>query len=144
MAFEKRDGVYHTFTAVSTGLKQYQFVALASTTSSRLINPTTEGLTIGVITSSGTTGSTGKAGSTDSGSAQTVQLSGIGKVIAGTTKIAPGGYVKASTDGLAAQTTGPTSTSYVGGIALQAVASTSTSSEVIAVLLNPTIGMHTA
>ena len=142
MAFTKGDGTYHSFTAVSTGLSQYQFVTFASTSSFRLVNPTTNGVSIGVLVSSGTTGSTGRAGSTDSGSVQTVQLSGITKVIAGTTKIAPGGYVKASTDGLAAQTTGPTSTSYIGGVSLEDVASTSTSAQVISVLLNPTVGFN--
>ena len=87
MAYEK-PVLTHTFRA-STGLKQYQAVALSGA-NNRLINPTTEGNCIGVLVSSGTTGSTGRAGSTDSGSVQTVQLSGIAKVIAGTTTIDAG------------------------------------------------------
>ena len=142
MAYEKPvPGGTHTFPA-TTGLKQYQFVNFASTSgNNRIARPTTNGVNIGVLISSGATGSTGKAGSTDSGSVQTVQLFGIAKVIAGTTTIAAGGFVKAATDGLAAAATGPTSTSYLGGVALEAVASTSTSAQVISVLLNPTIGL---
>ena len=136
MSFEKvPEGFTHTFRA-STGLRQYQFVNLASTTSVRIARPTTNGVHIGVLISSGTTGSTGRAGSTDSGSVQTVQFAGIAKVLAGSSAIDAGGYVKASTDGLAAPTTGPTSTSFVGGRALEAVTSTSTSQSVFAVLIN--------
>ena len=142
MAFEKRDGIFHTFRA-STGLKQYQFVNFLSTAgNTRIGMPTTNGVSIGVLVSSGTTGSTGRAGSTDSGSVQTVQLAGISKVLCGTTKVAPGGFVKAATDGRAAQTTGPTSTSYLGGIALEDVASTSTSGQIVPVILNPTVGFN--
>lgn len=134
MAFEK-DVFSHTFQA-STGLRQYQCVALSGA-NNRLINPTTEGNCIGVITSSGTTGSTGRAGSTDSGSVQTVQMLGIAKVIAGTTTIDAGDLLKTETDGRAS-TSG--STSYRFGIALDAVASTSTSAQVISVLLSPSYG----
>lgn len=133
MAFEKT-GLTHTFRA-STGLQQYQAVALAS--GSRLIDPTTEGNCIGVLVSSGTTGSTGRAGSTDSGSVQTVQLSGIAKVIAGSTTIDAGDLLKASTDGLASTAS---STSYRFGLSLGTVDSTSTSAQVVSVLLSPNYG----
>src|SRR3990167_8230560 len=103
----------HTFRA-STGLKQYQAVALTGA-NNRLINPTTEGNCIGILVSSGTTGSTGRAGSTDSGSVQTVQLTGIAKVIAGTTTIDASDLIKAATDGRASTSS---STSYRFGLAL--------------------------
>lgn len=124
------EGLCLTF-AASTGLKQYQAVALSGT---RLINPTTEGNCIGILVSSGTTGSTGRAGSTDSGSVQTVQITGKAKVLAGTTGVAGFTPLKASTDGRGS-TAG--STSYRFGIALAAVDSTSTSAHVIPVLLTP-------
>lgn len=120
-----------TFKA-STGLKQYQFVALNS--NGRLINPTTEGNGIGILTSSGTTGSTGRAGSTDSGSVQTVQFYGVAKVIAGTTTIDIGDSLKSEADGRASTSS---STSYRFGVALAAVDSTSTSAHVISALLLP-------
>lgn len=125
---------YSTFPA-STGLKQYQAVALNS--NGRLINPTTEGNVIGILASSGTTGSTGRAGSTDSGSVQTVQLAGIAKVLAGTTGVVIGTKLKASTDGRAS--TAASSTSYLFGLALDAVNSTSTSAHVIGVWLTPSV-----
>ena len=130
MAHELK-GWADTFPA-STGLRQYQFVALNS--NGRLINPTTEGNGIGVITSSGTTGSTGRAGSTDSGSVQTVQFLGIAKVIAGTTTIDIGDSLKSEADGRASTSS---STSYRFGIALSAVDSTSTSAHIISALLTP-------
>ena len=133
MAFEKNVQGGSLTLSASTGLKQYQAVALSG---SRLINPTTEGNCIGVITSSGTTGSTGRAGSTDSGSVQTVQFLGVAKVLAGTTGIAAGGLLKASTDGRCS-TSSVASTSYQFGMALSAVDSTSTSAHVISVLLTP-------
>lgn len=125
------EGLCLTF-AASTGLKQYQAVALSGT---RLINPTTEGNCIGILVSSGTTGSTGRAGSTDSGSVQTVQVSGKSKILAGTTGIAAFAALKASTDGRGS--TAASSTSYRFGVALSAVDSTSTSAHVIPVLLTP-------
>ena len=85
--------------AASTGLKQYQAVALKA--AGVLINPTTEGNCIGVLTSSGTTGSTGRAGSTHSGSVQAVQILGRAKLIAGTTTIDVFDSLKADTDGRA-------------------------------------------
>lgn len=132
MAYEV-PGTTLTFRA-STGLKQYQAVALSGV---RLINPTTEGNTIGILVSSGTTGSTGRAGSTDSGSVQTVQVTGVAKCIAGTTGVAGMTAVKASTDGRCSTAT---STSYRFGVALAAVDSTSTSAHIIPVLLTPAAG----
>src|SRR3990172_9532352 len=134
MAFEKQSFT-HTFRA-STGLKQYQAVALTGA-NNRLINPTTEGNCIGILTSSGTTGSTGRAGSTDSGSVQEVQFLGISKVLAGTTGIVPGSVLRADTDGRASTSALGTSTSYRFGLALGSVLSTSTSAEVVSVLLTP-------
>jgi len=131
MAFEKV-GLTHTFQA-STGLRQYQAVALTGA-NNRLINPTTEGNCVGILVSSGTTGSTGRAGSTDSGSVQTVQLAGIAKVIAGTTTIVASNLIKAATDGRASTSS---STSYRFGLSLGAVDSTSTSAHVVSVLLSP-------
>lgn len=127
---------YLTFPA-STGLKQYQAVALNS--NGRLINPTTEGNCIGILVSSGTTGSTGRAGSTDSGSVQTVQILGKSKILAGTTTIDIADLLKADTDGRASTSS---STSYRFGMALNAVDSTSTSAHVIGVLLTPSFGNY--
>jgi len=139
MAFEKV-GLTHSFQA-STGLKQYQFVNITGA-NNRLINPTTEGNCIGVLISSGTTGSTGLAGSTDSGTVQTVQMSGIAKLIAGTTTIDAGEWVKGAVDGRAEYSTGPTSTSHLAGRSLEAVTSTSTSAQVISVILaSPVTGV---
>lgn len=135
MAYEKIPaGFTHTFPA-STGLRQYQLVHITGA-NNRLLNPTTEGNCIGVLISSGTTGSTGRVGSTDSGSVQTVQFGGIAKVIAGTTTIDAGDLLKASTDGRASTAS---STSYRFGLALEAVNSTSTSAQVISVLLSPSL-----
>lgn len=133
MAFEVND-LRSSFLA-STGLKQYQFVDLNS--AGVLINPTTNGRAIGVITSEGTTGSTGVAGSTTSGTLQTVQFGGIAKVLSGSSAIPIGAFVKASTDGRAS--TG-TSTNAVNGIFLAAGVSTSTVSEILSVLLFPYSG----
>lgn len=127
MAYES-PAFYGTFLA-STGLKQYQAVELNS--AGVLINPTTSGRCIGILTSSGTTGSTGRAGSTTSGTVQTVQFYGIAKVLSGSSAIAIGDVVSASTDGrlAAASTNNPL------GRALAAGVSTSTVTEVISVLL---------
>lgn len=133
MAYES-PSFYGTF-AASTGLKQYQFVDLNA--AGVLINPTTNGRAIGVLVSSGTTGSTGRAGSTTSGSVQTIQWGGIAKVLSGSSAIPIGAFVKASTDGRAS--TG-TSTNAVNGIFLAAGVSTSTVSEVLSVLLFPYSG----
>lgn len=96
MAWENPLGTNHlaVFEA-STGLSQYQFVSLS--TAGLLINPTTNQAVIGVLVSSGTTGSTGLAGVTGSGSVQSVQVYGVAKVLAGSTAIAPGNLVTAST-----------------------------------------------
>ena len=134
MAYEKV-GLTHTFRA-STGLRQYTAVNISGA-NARLLLPTTEGNCIGILISSGTTGSTGRAGSTDSGSVQTVQYSGIAKVIAGTTTIDAGDLLKADTDGRASTSS---STSYRFGVALASVDSTSTSAHVIPVLLSPSYG----
>ena len=118
--------------AASTGLKQYQAVALNAV--GVLINPTTEVNRIGILTSSGTTGSTGRAGSTHSGSVQEVQWYGRAKVIAGTTTIDIGDSLKSEADGRASTSS---STSYRFAVALSAVDSTSTSAQVISALLMP-------
>ena len=131
MAYELQ-GFADTFPA-TTGLKQYQFVNVSGA-NRRLVNPTTEGNGIGILTSSGTTGSTGRAGSTDSGSVQTVQLYGVAKVLAGTTTIDVGDSLKAEADGRASTSS---STSYRFGVALSVVDSTSTSAHVISALLTP-------
>ena len=124
-----------TFPA-STGLRQYQAVNITGA-NKRLIHPTTEGNCIGILTSSGTTGSTGRAGSTDSGSVQTVAVLGKAKLLAGSTTIDAGDLLKASTDGRGS-TSG--STSYRFALALSAVDSTSTSAQIIDVLLSPSYG----
>ena len=136
MAFEKQSFT-HTFRA-STGLKQYQAVDITGA-NNRLINPTTAGPALGVLTSSGTTGSTGRAGSTDSGSVQEVQFLGITKVIAGSTTIDAGDFLTADTDGRCS-TAAASSTGMIFGRALGAVDSTSTSAHVITVLLSPNKG----
>lgn len=127
MAFES-PSFYGTFLA-STGLKQYQCVELNS--AGVLINPTTNGRCIGVLVSSGSTGSTGRAGSTTSGRVQTVQFYGIAKVLSGSSSIVIGDVVTAEADGrvTVASTNNPI------GRALAAGVSTSTVSEVISVLL---------
>lgn len=138
MAYENPLGVY-TFLA-STGLKQYQFVELNS--AGVLINPTTAGPgVLGVLVSSGSTGSTGVAGSTTSGRYQSVQCYGIAKILSGSSSIATADLITAATDGRAKVAT---STDYVQGIALTAGVSTSTVSEVISVLLKTFGSVSTA
>lgn len=127
MAYES-PSFFGTF-AASTGLKQYQAVELNS--AGVLINPTTNGRCIGILCSSGTTSSTGRAGSTTSGSVQTVQFYGIGKILSGSSAIVIGDVISAATDGRAAAA----STNNPLGRALAAGVSTSTVSEVISVLL---------
>lgn len=136
MAYES-PSFYGTFPA-STGLRQYSFVSLNS--DGKLIYPTTNGNAIGILVSSGTTGSTGRAGSTFSGTVQTVQLGGIGKVLSGSSAIPIGALVRAATDGRAS--TG-TSTACVSGMFLAAGVSTSTVSEVLSILLYPFSGTLT-
>lgn len=120
MAYENPQGPL-TIQA-STGLKQYQGVDINS--SGLLINPTTSGRVIGVITSSGSDGSTRD-------SFQTVQIMGVAKVISGSSSIAIGDEITFDTDGRAIVGT----TNYKAGRALAAGASTSTTSEIIPVLL---------
>lgn len=138
MAFEL-PGFYGTFLA-STGLKQYTFVALTSTGSgankvAKLIKPTTAGDCIGILVSSGTTGSTVKKN-------QTVQFYGIGKVRAGSTSFVAGDQVFASSKGLASRAAaGAASTFYIVGQCVLPLASTKEGStggstaEIISVLL---------
>jgi hypothetical protein len=98
MAYES-PSFYGTFPA-STGLQQYQFVALS--TDAELIDPTSAGANvIGVLVSSGTTGSTGIAGSSNSGRYGTVQFYGITKVLAGSTALTGASYISVSALGLA-------------------------------------------
>ncbi len=133
MAWDK-PGLTHTFRA-ATGMKQYHAYNITGV-NNQLIAPTTEGNAIGILTSEGTTGSTGLVGSTYSGTYQTVQLTGIAKCVAGTTTIDAGEWVKAAVDGKVEASTGPTSTSHLLGRALSKVLSTSTSGEVISVWLS--------
>lgn len=94
MAYES-PSFYASFPA-STGLSQYQFVALS--TNGLLIDPTTLGDAIGVLVSSGTTGSTW-GGSTANGPVQTIQLYGIAKLKTASTAITPGMRISAVTTG---------------------------------------------
>lgn len=133
MAYES-PSFYGTFLA-STGLKQYQCVGLNA--AGVLINPSSAGAKmLGVLCSSGTTGSTGRAGSTTSGSYQTVQFYGIAKVLSGSSAIAIGDSLAADVDGRAIVGT----TNHHFGLALAAGVSTSTVSEVIPVLLLNNLG----
>ena len=136
MAYEKV-GCTHTFRA-TTGLKQYQAVDITGA-NNRLINPTTIVPAIGVLISSGTTGSTGRAGSTDSGSVQTVQFDGIAKCIAGSTTIDASDFLTSDTDGRCSTAAG-SSTGMIFARSLGAVDTTSTSAHIISVLLKPNIG----
>lgn len=95
MAYES-PSFYASFPA-STGLKQYTFVTLS--TNGLLRTPTTLGDAIGVLVSSGTTGSTW-GGSTANGPVQTVQLYGIAKVLCADEAITPGMRISAVTTGL--------------------------------------------
>lgn len=132
MAYES-PSFYGTFLA-STGLKQYQVVDI--NTAGVLINPSSAGANcLGVLCSSGTTGSTGRAGSTTSGSYQTVQFYGIAKILSGSSSIAIGDAVMADTDGRVIVGT----TNGALGIALAAGVSTSTVAEIIPVLLQQSL-----
>jgi hypothetical protein len=133
MAYEN-SSPFGTFLA-STGLKRYTFVDINS--AGVLVKPVTGAFkAIGVLCSSGTTGSTGRAGSTTSGTYQTVQFYGIAKVVSGSSSIAIGDVIKAATDGRA-EIASTNSTHYCMGRALAAGASTSTTAEIIPVLLLP-------
>ena len=137
MAYELPIGQF-TF-AASTGLQQYTFVELNS--AGVLAQPSTAGMCIGVLVSSGTTGSTGAAGSTTSGRPQAVQFYGIAKLLSGSSSIVIGDLITNTTNGLAKVAT---STDYVYGIALAAGVSTSTVAEVIPVLLKTFGSISTA
>lgn len=139
MAFEL-PGFYGTFLC-STGIKQYTFVDLTSTGSgaskvAKLIKPTTYGAVVGVLVSSGTTGSTVRK-------SQTVQFLGISKVRAGSTAFVAGDYVLATTKGIANRVAkGTASTSYLCGVCVAPLGSTKEGStgdlagaEVISILL---------
>lgn len=141
MAYES-PSFYGTFPA-TTGLKQYQFVTLS--TNGVLIDPTTLGNAIGVLVSSGSTGSTW-GGSTASGLPQTVQFYGIAKVLTASTAITPGMLISAVTTGSAeigwAQDGSDNANLWVLGIAVTEALSTGGDStggigtEVISVLLH--------
>ena len=125
MAYENAS-LLGTFDA-STALKQYQGVDLS--TNGLLINPTTSGRIIGVITSAGTTGSTDAA-------AQTVQFGGIAKVLAGATGLDYGAAMTCDTDGRFIAGT----TNFQTAISLGEVGSTSTSAEIVSALVFPHAG----
>lgn len=108
----------------STGLKQYTFVALGS--GGKLVAPSTLGHAIGVLVSSGTTGST------RDDLVQSVQVYGVAKVISGSSSIAIGDIVAADADGFAIVAT---TANFGMGTALAAGVSTSTVGEIIPVLL---------
>lgn len=100
MAFENPLGTNNlSIFEASTGLQQYQAVHLNS--AGLLIDPTTLGDAIGILVSSGTTGSTGLAGVTGSGAVQSVQVYGVAKILAGSTALAPGDKFSVNTAGLA-------------------------------------------
>lgn len=95
MAYEKI-GETDTFPFGSTGLRQYRFVRL-STAGITAPTGSTVGLSVlGVLISSGTTGSTDA-----SGKVGTVQLTGIAKVEASASTLSVGDVVSASTIGQA-------------------------------------------
>lgn len=126
MAYENPTGPL-TFQA-STGLKQYQGVDINS--SGLLINPTTSGRVIGILVSSGTTGST------EDTTYHTVQIIGVAKVLSASTAIAIGDAVTFNTAGRVVAGT----TNIQAGIALGAAVSTSDVAEVIPVLLGRNAG----
>lgn len=93
MAFENPLGTNNlAIFEASTGLPQYTFVSLS--TAGVLISPNLNGVCIGVLVSSGTTGST------QTGTVQSVQVYGVAKVLSGTTTITFGSMVQASTTGI--------------------------------------------
>lgn len=129
MGFEVPVGPFITVPA-STGLKQYTFVDLSTSASALngavLVKPSALGKCIGVLVSSGTTGSTRK------NQQQSVQVYGIAKVLGGSNVLKVGSVVFAATDGRAEVGT-TNSTKYVIGRAFGK--STSTSAQVVPVLL---------
>ena len=98
-------------------------------TGNLLINPTTSGRIIGVITSAGTTGSTDAP-------AQTVQFGGIAKVLAGSTATDFGSALTCDTDGRFIAGT----TNFQTAISFGEVTSTSTSAEIVSALIFPHAG----
>lgn len=129
MAYEIPVGPFITVPA-STGLKQYTFVDLSTSASALggvvLSKPTALGKCIGVLVSSGTTGSA------RANQQQSVQCYGIAKVLGGSNAIKAGSVIFAATDGRAELGT-TNSTKYVVGRAFGK--STSTSAQVVPVLL---------
>ena len=109
----------------STGLTSNQFVRL--TTNAILANPTAGDHILGVLVSSGTTGST------VTGDWHSVQVMGVAKVrcATGSTGISANTLVVTSSKGRAAPTTAG---DFYVGLALEDVSSTKS---VISVLLNP-------
>lgn len=128
MGFEFPVGPFITVPA-STGLRQYSFVDLSTSATALggavLVKPSALGKCIGVLVSSGTTGSTRKT-------SQSVQPYGIAKVLGGSNAIKVGSVIFAATDGRAELGT-TNSTKYVVGRAFGK--STSTSAQVVPVLL---------
>jgi len=130
MAYEVPVGTA-TFPA-TTGLSQYRFVFINS--SGKLTKPSSNGRVLGVLVSSGTTGTNGAK-------AQTVQLYGIAKVVSGSTAIAVGDTIGAST--ATGRAVAKASGDVGVGIALVAGVSTSTH-EVLSVLLTGPFASSTA
>lgn len=123
MAFENPTGPL-TFLC-STGIKQYTFVDINS--SQKLIKPVAGiAKAIGVVISSGTTNGVERV--------QTVQILGVAKVIGGSASIVAGSVVMAATDGRAEVASTNSTKMYMGRALLR---STSTSAQVISVLLQP-------
>lgn len=91
MAFENPLGTNNLTLPASTGLVQYQAVSLNS--AGLLIDPTTLPQVIGVLVSSGTTGST------VADRPQSVQVYGVAKVLQGSSGLVPGNQVAATTSG---------------------------------------------
>lgn len=114
MAFENPLGTNNlAIFEASTGLPQYTFVTL-STADGTLIAPTSRGVCIGVLVSSGSTGSTAV------GTVQSVQCYGVAKVLAASTLINPGDMIGASTTGIigGAAIVSDSAAAHVLGIAL--------------------------
>lgn len=115
MAWDSQFPIIGTFNA-STGQQQYSVVALS--TGQLLSRPTAGGRVLGVLVSSGTTGSTRETN-------QAVQVAGVAKcrVSTASTGIAAGQWVTPTTGG----TVTPTSAAdYTFGMALEGVGSTGT------------------
>lgn len=130
MGFELPVGPFITV-AASTGLKQYTFVDLSTSATALngavLTKPSALGKAIGVLVSSGTTGSTRR------NQQQSVQVYGIAKVLGGSASIKVGSVIFAATADGRAELGTTNSTKYVIGRAFGR--STSTSAQVVPVLL---------